>query len=171
MGSNISGDPFLRIYTLGASLGYHFTEYFSAHVFGAKAFVSPSSALSTLQNDLQTTTNTNPLKFLYGAEVRGSLLYGKLSLVGEIILYLDAYLVAGGEMIGTTSGNNPAPFVGIGSQIHVSQLFSLNLDYRFMAYSEKIIGQVPGVNGNLGQDLGNRTNTSGMVTLGISFLF
>jgi outer membrane beta-barrel protein len=130
--NNVSGDPFLSVYTLGGSLGYHFTEFFSTHLFAWNAFVSPSSALLTLQNDLKSTTNTNQPKFFYGAEFKGSFIYGKLSIIGEFIAYFDAYLTAGTGMIGTESGNNPALFFGLGQQIHVSKVFSLNVDYRYL---------------------------------------
>jgi outer membrane beta-barrel protein len=167
--NNVSGDPFLSVYTLGGSLGYHFTEFFSTHLFAWNAFVSPSSALLTLQNDLKSTTNTNQPKFFYGAEFKGSFIYGKLSIIGEFIAYFDAYLTAGTGMIGTESGNNPALFFGLGQQIHVSKVFSLNVDYRYLVYNETIVGKVQGA--NLGKELGIRTNISGVVTLGISMLF
>lgn len=170
-GGKLSGDPFLSTYTLGGSVGFHLTEYFSVHAFGWKAFVSPSSALLTLQNDLKTTANTNEPRSFIGGEARGSLLYGKLSLMGLAILYFDAYITGGAGRLGTESGGNFAYFVGIGQQIHVSQLFSVNLDYRFMQYQETIIGKVSGTNGNLGQSLGARTNQSGVVTLGVSLFF
>jgi outer membrane beta-barrel protein len=165
-GGKLSGDPFLSTFSVGGSAGFYFSEYLSAHAFAWKAFVSPSSALSTLKNDLNTTTNTNEPRSFFGGELRGSLLYGKLSLIGQAILYFDAYITAGLGSIATESGSNLGYFLGIGQQIHVSQLFAVNLDYRFMQYDETIIGKVPGA--SYGQTLGNRTNQSGMVTLGVS---
>lgn len=162
---SLNGDPFLSSYTLGASLGFHFSEYFSIHGFGWKAFVSPSSALNTLQGDLNTTANTNEPRSFFGGEIRGSLLYGKLSLSGLAILYFDAYLCGGAGSMSTESGNNLAGFIGIGQQIHLSQLFSLNLDYRFLRYNETILGKTPA---NKGQNLGERTNMGGVVTGSIS---
>jgi outer membrane beta-barrel protein len=162
---SLNGDPFLSSYTLGASLGFHLSEYFSVHSFGWKAFVSPSSALTTLQGDLKTTANTNEPRYFVGGEARGSLLYGKLSLSGLAILYFDAYLCGGAGSMGTESGSNLAMFFGIGQQIHLSQIFSLNLDYRFLKYNETIVGKTPS---NLGQNLGERTNMGGVVTGSLS---
>lgn len=167
-GASLSGDPFLTAYTLGATLGFHFSEFLSLHAIYWNAFVSPSSALTTLQSELGTTTNTNQPKNYLGGEARASLLYGKLSLLGAAILYFDAYFSLGAGRISTESGNDFLASVGVGQQIHLSKTFSLNVDYKLLRYDETILGKVPGPTGNLGQNLGTRVNLSSAVTLGIS---
>lgn len=165
-GSNISGDPFLTTYAFGASLGYHVSEFLGFHVSYWKASVSPSSALKTLESQLSTTTNTNEVKDFLLGEGRASLLYGKLSLLGEFILYFDAYFSLGAGRISTESGKNLLVSAGIGQQIHLSQTFAINIDYRILWYKETIVGKVPGP--TFGQNLSERTNTSNAITLGVS---
>lgn len=165
-GSNIAGDPFLTTYAFGASLGYHLSEFLALHVSYWKASVSASSALKTLESQLATTTNTNEVKDFILGEGRASLLYGKLSLLGEFILYFDAYFSLGAGRISTESGKNLLISAGIGQQIHLSQTFAINIDYRLLFYKETIVGKVPGP--TLGQALSERNNTSNAITLGVS---
>ena len=169
-GGNLNGDPFLSVITVGASLGFHFSEFFALHVLYWKASVSPSSALKTLQTELNTTANTNEPKSFLGLDARASLLYGKLSLLGAAILYFDSYLSVGAGTLKTESGNYLGISGGFGQQIHLSRAFSINIDYRVIWYKEKIVGKVvgPPPTGNLGADLGTRSNLSNSITLGFS---
>ena len=167
-GGNWNGDPFLSTYTLGLNLGYHFTEYLSVHAMGMRIFNSPSSALNTLTSDTSVTANTIETRSLIGGEVRGSLLYGKLSLLGEAILYFDAFVSIGGARVGTEFSGSFGQFVGIGQQIHISQLLSVNIDYRFIHYNADAYGKNKA---NYGKYLGSRSLTAGLVTLGVSGMF
>jgi outer membrane beta-barrel protein len=163
---SLNGDPFLSSYAFGATLGFHFSEFFAFHLVGWDASVTPSSALKLLQQQLNTTANTNQPKWYFGGEARASVLYGKLSLLGMAILYFDAYFSGGLGVIATETGNNVLGSLGIGQQIHLSRLISLNADFKLMYYRETIIGKAPG---DLGQNLGVRTNLCNMVTLSLSF--
>ena len=167
-GAKLNGDPFLTTNTLGGSLGYHFSEYLSLHALGWKAFVSNSSALTELISQLGTTTNTNPVNSFFAGELRASVLYGKLSLLGKLILYFDANLSAGAGSISTSSGRDFAYFFGIGQQIHVSHLFSINIDYRFLLYNETIPAAFATQNIPVGGAVGTRSNLSGLTTLSFS---
>jgi outer membrane beta-barrel protein len=162
----MNSDPFLSVTSLGGSLGYSLTEYLGLQLYGWQASTKPSSALLTLQRDLNTTANTNEPRSYWGGEARASLLYGKLSFIGTAILYFDAHLSAGLGSIRTESGTSFTQTAGIGQQIHLNQLMSLNLDFRYLHYSERIVGKT--VN-DAGRFLGERSNTSTTVTLGISF--
>src|ERR1700745_433410 len=42
LGGIANTDPMLTVWTLGSRVGYHFSEYFSLHLIGWKAFSSPS---------------------------------------------------------------------------------------------------------------------------------
>jgi outer membrane beta-barrel protein len=165
--ANVDGDPFLSTHSLGVSLGYNFTEYFAVRALGWKNWNSSSSALTTLQNQTGTTANTNPAQYFYGTEAVGSVMYGKLSLLGNAIIYFDAHVTGGLGNTKTASGNDFTQYIGIGQSIYVTRSMALNLDYRFMHYGETVIGQNTN---NFGQDLGNRSNTSGLVSVGVTFL-
>jgi len=165
-GGNLNGDPFLSTFMAGASLGFHFSEFFALHAIYWSPSVNASSALKTLETDLNTTANTNkPLSFI-GLDGRASILYGKLSLLGAAILYFDSYFSLGVGQMKTESGTNFSVSGGFGQQIHLSRVFSINIDYRVLWYKERIIGKVPSV--NLGTDLGTRSNLSNAITLGFS---
>ena len=139
---SVAGDPFLSIYSVGASVGFHLSEFFALHAVAWKALVNPSSALTTLQSPpTSATANTNAPSSYIGGEFRGSLLYGKLSLMGAAIVYFDAYLSVGAGSISTESGSDALVSVGIGQQIHLSRLVALNLDFKQLYYSETILGK------------------------------
>lgn len=167
-GGALSGDPFLSTYTLGLTAGYHFSEFFALHLVGWKAIVSPSAALKTLQQQLNTTANTNEPRFYFGPEARASVLYGKLSLLGAAILYFDAYFSLGGGIVSTESGSSGAVTAGVGQQIHVSRTVSLDLAYKFLWYHETVLGKLPS---NFGQPVSKRGNLSSELSLGISIFF
>ncbi len=167
-GGTLSGDPFLSMVRYGGSLGFHFTEFLSLHLMYWEASVTPSSALEELEKSTKQTANTNYPKSYMGVEGRASILYGKLSLMGAAILYFDSFFSVGAGSIKTESGSNLLLSGGVGQQIHFSKVVSLNLDYKLLYYNEKIVGKVAGVTGNLGTDLGNRTNFSSAVTVSLS---
>jgi outer membrane beta-barrel protein len=166
----IYGDPFLSTQTLTASVGYYFDELRSVHLLASKAFVGPSSALTTLQNQLGTTTNTNEPQYYLAGEAHASIFYGKVSLLGLAILHFDAYVSAGLGMMSTQSGNDLLVLAGIGQLLHITRTIGVSLAYKLLWYRETIIGKVGGTDGNLGQNLGTRSNLSSEMLVGVSFL-
>jgi outer membrane beta-barrel protein len=168
LAGSVSTDPFLSVRNVGGFLSYHLTEYFSVGALGWKYLVSPSSALSTLQQLKNVTANTNEPKNFLGGEAAFSPVYGKLSILGQSIMYFDTQLVAGGGMTATETGSYVTPFLGLGGQVYLSKLMTLRLDYRLSGYSENI--QQKNLDGTLGAVLDSRLNLSGVVTLGLTFL-
>jgi outer membrane beta-barrel protein len=166
-GAILATDPFLDVYGVGGSLGYHFNEFWALHVFGWKANVSDSAALNTLRATGQDANVNRPESF-YGAEVGASILYGKLSLLGKKILYYDFHLLGGAGMTKTDSGTYFTPSIGLGQQIYLAEWVSLRVDYRLMPYKEKIIEQVKLV--GRGTVVEERTNWTNAVTLGVTFM-
>lgn len=169
LGGIVATDPFLDVKAAGATFGYHFSEFFSAHLLYAKYFVKGSSALTYLNNDIGARANTNEPRYFAGGEGRASLIYGKLSLLGKSIIYYDFHFTAGVGQTGTESGNYITPYLGLGQQVYLSKSTSLMIDYRLMRYNEDIIEKVKPK--TLGQVQGNRTNWSNAITIGLSFLF
>lgn len=163
----VSSDPFLKTQLLGGSIGYHVNEYFSVHALGWKHFVSGSTALKTFEETLGATTNNNPPRSYLGVEALGSLIYGKLSLIGQSILYYDLHFSAGVGAMGTESGTSLSPSLGIGQQIHLSEKVSLRFDYRLQYYRETLTEKV--ITPKLGQVIGQRDNWSNTVTLGVQY--
>lgn len=173
-GGVVSTDPFLSVYSLNASLGYHFSEYLSVAVFGVKYFVGPSSALELLQspypNGIGTGTNTNEPKWYVGGEVMGSLLYGKLSVIGKAIIHYDFHLIGGLGVMSTESGNYATPSVGVGQAFFITRNITLRTDYRLMIYNETILQKVSSNTSPPGTPIGTRVNYSNSISVGLSFL-
>lgn len=180
-------DPFINVYTLNATFGYHIDEYFSTHLVWAKALSSTSSALSTLSTiGSGYTTNYNAPGSLFLVEGNASFLYGKLSLFSKSIIYYDMYLSGGLGRINTESaplrsaGNGYAAGatlsqsfltenIGIGQRFYLSKMTSIRFDYRLMHFSETLIeSQSPTASG---VNAGTRSNWSHSITLGVDILF
>lgn len=168
-GGIISSDPFLSTKHLGGSAGYYFNDYFALHAIGWKSAASGSAALKTFESDAGFTANTNHPKSFYGVQASGDFLYGKLSLLGKMIIYFDLHVRGGLGSTQTESGNYLTPFVGLGPQIHLNKRISLSFDYRMMRYRENIVGKAPGA--NYGKVVGNRVNYTDVISLGLTFSF
>jgi outer membrane beta-barrel protein len=179
-GAVVATDPFLSVYAPGLTLGYHLSEYIAIQALYIKDFVGPSSALSTLQKDLTSqnsgnstgaNTSTNPPRYYAGGEVVGSILYGKLSVLGQAIIYYDMNVLLGVGMTDTQNGNYVTEHVGLGQQVYLSKRLSVKFDYRLMHYTETIYDTViPLGAAGYHADLGNRANWTNVFALGVSFL-
>lgn len=168
-GGLISSDPFLSTKHLGGSAGYYFNDYFALHAVGWKSQATGSAALKTFEGDAGFTANTNKAKSFYGVQASGDFLYGKLSLLGQMIIYFDLHVRGGLGRTQTESGSYLTPFVGLGPQIHLNKRISLSFDYRLMRYQENIVGKAPGA--NYGKVVGNRVNYTDVISLGLTFSF
>jgi outer membrane beta-barrel protein len=168
-GGFVTTDPFLNVKNVGGQFGYHFSEYISAHLLYWHDYPTSSSALVTFQQTEGATANTNPPRNYYGGEIEGSILYGKLSLVGQKIIYYDMHLIGGVGMMNTDNGNFVTPNVGIGQQIYINKNLALRIDYRLMAYHEAIYEKV--ITPELGQLDGYRWNWTNAITIGFDILF
>ncbi len=167
-GGSLSSDPFLSVNTYGGRIGYHFNQTWSINAIGWKANVSNSDAFNQYNVIAGAPViNTNKPKSFYGLEIDTNLLYGKLSLLGSAIIYVDIFVFGGGGLTDTESGSYFTPFVGIGQKIFLSQLLSLQLDYRIMQYNETIKSKAAAT---LGQTVGTRNNTTNVISLGLSFI-
>lgn len=168
-GGILATDPFLSVKNYGLKVGFNFSEYFGAHILYWRDSVSPSSALQTFEETLKATTNYNAPSSFFGAEVNGSFLYGKLSVIGKAIIYYDLHLTAGIGSTSTESGKYLTPYLGIGQQVYLSKWFSLRMDYRIMTYREVILERV--VPTKIGTSYPPRTNWVNSIELGFDFLF
>lgn len=156
-GGKIGTDPFLSVMSAGGTLGYYFSEYFALQALVYKAFTSKSTAYATLRSQ-GLDTSTNNLNSFYGIEGNASPVYGKLSLLGEMIIYYDLYFLLGAGFTSTYYGNYFTPSIGVGQLIYLNKFWAVNMDFRYMPFSETL----PGV--------GSRANHSTHVSLGLTFL-
>ena len=160
----LASDPFLSINSVGVSLGYHFSQYFSVHALAWRTATSSSQALKDFQAGAPNAhVYPNDPQHFYGLEFDQNFLYGKASLFGSAIIYVDLFLLGGVGIMQTDTGNDFTPFLGIGQQIYLNQWMALRLDYRLMKYSESVKTQNSGYK--------DRSNTTDAVTLGVSFFY
>jgi outer membrane beta-barrel protein len=134
-----SDDPFQSQKTMGLSAGYHLSEFLSLHGFYATVSASNNQAYTAA---LAATGNTiypdiNPTKSVYGAEARASLIYGKLSLLGNAIVYYDLNVAAGLSQHQATVGSSTGYFVGLGQQFYLNKTLFLTVDYRMLFHTDK----------------------------------
>lgn len=163
----LTTDPFLAVSTVGARGAYHFNETYSVGFLLWKDLVSPSTALETFEDTLGATTNNNPPSGYLGVEGAASLAYGKLSLLGQKIIYYDLHVLAGAGATDTESGIYFTPHLGLGQQVFLMDRMSLRVDYRAQYYRETIIEKV--ITPRLGEIVGERNNWSHSIQLGVSF--
>jgi outer membrane beta-barrel protein len=178
LGGMINSDPFVSTQNLGARLGYHFNEYFSAHILAWKSWARPSSTQNNLLgsgesiNQIGTALNTDYANYYYGGEFQASLLYGKLSLLGAAIIHYDLHLLAGLGATGTESGTDFTQHIGVGQQFYVSKSTSIVIDYRLMHYNNMLINKSDTANDYLGVIPGSNTSSwSNVFTIGFGILF
>ena len=158
----LSTDPFLSVHSIGGSIGYHFSQYLSLHAVAWKAAVSPSDAYRAFEAQAASTAtlNTNPPKSFYGLQGNFNFLYGKASLFGHAIIYVDLFILGGLGVTDTSTGNDITPFIGIGQKIHLNRYMALDLDYRIMHFNESV---------NNNGVMQGRSNNTDAINLGISF--
>ncbi len=162
-------DPFLSVKQVGASAGFHLNEYISFHALWWKYIADDSSALKTFKETLGATTNTNIPNWYLGGEVAGSILYGKLSVVGKAIIYYDMHLLGGGGVTQTESGLFGTVSGGIGQQVYLNRWISLSVDYRLQWYREAILEKT--IPARMGQLQGYRNNWNNTINLGVNVLW
>jgi len=134
-----SDDPFIDHKTIGLSLGFHLNEFISVHGF----YASISSATNAAYAQASEATgnvifpDTNPGKSVMGAEARASLIYGKLSLLGNSIVYYDLNVAAGFSQHTATVGSSVGYFAGLGQQFYLNRTVFITVDYRMLFHSDK----------------------------------
>jgi outer membrane beta-barrel protein len=167
-GGLISSDPFLKVNHFGGRIGYHLNSIWSFYALGWTTKVKGSDAFIKYNEvaDAPKISTNEPRSFI-GGEVDTNLLYGKLSVLGSMIIYVDVFLLGGAGVTKTETGSYFTPFIGLGQKIFLSQHFSLQLDYRIMQYNETIKSKVAA---NAGTVLGTRSNTTDAISLGLSFI-
>ncbi len=171
--------PFYTNYFLGAKLGYHFTESWSAHASFAAGFASPNGSTTICTRDTCSQAENaklyqvpGRLKAIGGVEVAWAPVYGKLNLFAEQVMHFDLSLFAGPDWISydqVLSGSQAGPpastssiggHVGVGVRIFLSRVLAARLELKDYVYSAEI--------GNLGE---RRLQYPLVFNLGLSFFF
>jgi outer membrane beta-barrel protein len=161
-------DPFLSLRPLAAFAGYNFNEFVGVNFNYMKVYSKASNALIKLREGLKEANTVIPYRFM-GGEVTGSLLYGKLSLLGQKIIYYDLYLTGGAGQMKVETGNPFALTMGLGQRFYINRWFSLKADYKAIRYVETIVEKE--VNPELHTVVGRRPNWTHTIVVGVDVLF
>ena len=95
----IINDPFHYHFMFSGQLGYHFSEYLGAEIFGGYVWGPNRKVTNDLKKNLSiNVTNVVFPKWLYGLSFKWSPFYGKFGGVGASILPFDMYFSVGGGM-------------------------------------------------------------------------
>jgi outer membrane beta-barrel protein len=149
-------DPFLSTSLVGGNAGYSFNEFWALSLIGWSYNAKASNALKVLRAGGKE-ANTIDTDWYGGAEVTGSFLYGKLSLLGRKIVYYDMHVSAGSGVTRTENDDASTSFsVGIGQRFYITKWLSLKMDYRFQTYNateveKEITAKLGDVNGVIRQ--------------------
>lgn len=163
-------DPFLSVKNAGGSIGYHFNTFYSLHFLYWKYLVSDSTAAESFaRSNFGAKAATNPPKSFMAAQLNGNLIYGKLSVIGKVIIYFDLFVFGGAGIHSAQNGNSIAPFIGIGQRVHLDKHLGIRLDYRLMRYSENVVSLVDVSTGET--QTVPRTTMQESVNLGLSYFF
>jgi outer membrane beta-barrel protein len=161
-------DPFLSLKPVGANLGFHFSEFFGAEALYWNLRSSPSAALAKLRETEKEANTVVPKNFV-GGNLTASFLYGKLSLLGQAIIYYDMHLSGGGGVVETENNRSAAFTAGIGQRYFLTDWLSLRLDYRALGYTEQI--KEKEITARLGEVVGTRKNYTHTILLGLDLMF
>ena len=171
-------DAFFSKYMAGAKLGYHFNEYFALAVTGSFGTSSTTGSTSVCRVN-QGCTPAEPwrlyqvpgdIKWIVGAELAFSPVYGKLNVFAEKAIHFDLSLLGGADLISyrdvvvPASSSTPAPgnatspggHLGVGGRVFFARFMAFRLELKDYIYS---VPHLP--SGNLQTQL--------MVEAGLSF--
>lgn len=136
-----SDDAFQDQKTMGLSLGYHFNEFFSMHGFYSSISASNNQAYAAATEAANGNATLvpviNPGKSVMGLEARGSLIYGKLSLLGSKIFYYDFNTAIGLTQHAAKDGSSIGYFFGLGQQFFLSRQWFVGVDWRLLFHTDK----------------------------------
>lgn len=166
-GGMAMSDPFLTLRPWSGSFGYNFNEFFALNAYGGKISSRASNALVTLREG-EKEANTVIPKNYWGVEGMGSLLYGKLSLMGASIIYYDFYVTGGAGSFKTEWDRSLSLSAGVGQRFYVTRWLSLKVDYKALRYKETVKEKEK--ESEIGQVIGTRTNWTHTLMFGLDFL-
>ncbi|HTP25642.1 MAG TPA: outer membrane beta-barrel domain-containing protein [Anaeromyxobacteraceae bacterium] len=148
-------DAFFTKYMGGLKVGYHLNEYFSFGLTGLFGGTSPTGSTSvcpagqSCQPATSQQLNQVPgdIKWITGAELAFSPVYGKLNLFAEKAVHFDLSILGGADLVGyrnvVKSGQSGTPgtatsaggHVGVGARIFLARFMALRVEVKDVIYS------------------------------------
>ena len=150
-------DAFYSKYLLAAKVGYHFSEYLSVAVTGAAGLTSTTGSTTVCPNnapcrpaaDWELYRVPGQIRWMAGAELAWSPIYGKLNLFAEKAIHFDLSLLGGADLISyrgvvpDATAASPAPgnatavggHLGVGARIFLASSVALRLELKDVVYA------------------------------------
>jgi outer membrane beta-barrel protein len=172
----------------GLRLSYHIHEYFGVQVVGgymqsfdrnATSLLTDDSSNGGLEIDPDFIKNAE-LQWMAGADFVFYPVYGKFSLMSDLIAHYDAGIYVGAAAVGLANGDiGPAPDLGVFGNIYINKWLSVRADFMYYALiaTDKRQDPAAGVTGTdvtggvagLDQRGGTLVRHNYFITLGLSF--
>ena len=151
-------DAFFSKYLAGGKLAYHLSEYFSVGVNGVFALANSATGSTNVcqgnagcqpAQQVQLYQVPGYLKWVAGAEVAFSPIYGKLNLFAEKAVHFDLSVFAGADLVGyrdvlaasaVLGGSQPSDassiggHLGLGARIFLARSVALSLEVKDLFY-------------------------------------
>jgi outer membrane beta-barrel protein len=187
-------DAFLKKYTGGLKVGWHFTEFLSVAgsfamgttVASGSAVVCPANQGCHPASKAQLWQVPGAMRMVGGLEVAWAPVYGKLNLAAEQVLHFDLALLAGADYISADevlardaaealaiAGGTPSAkgtvggHVGVGVRIYLNRFMAIRLDFKDYVYAVKVPNWIEGAGNQPRTDVQNQL----CFELGLSFFF
>jgi outer membrane beta-barrel protein len=154
-------DAFFTKYMGGLKLDYHVTEYVSfgaSGLFGTTGTTGSTTVCPTNQpchpaSQDQLNQVPGEIKWIAGAEVAFSPVYGKLNLFAEKALHFDLSILGGADLVnyrdvlglGAAAGASPGTVstvgghLGVGARVFLARFMALRLGVKELVYSVKAL--------------------------------
>jgi outer membrane beta-barrel protein len=123
-------DPFYDHVIFEAALTYHALEWLAVSGVG-DYFLTTNADVPVAGGAAQQHPNVDHPTYSGRLELLFSPLYGKLSLFAESVIHFDAYLIAGGGLVGLSrTGSAPVGVVGLGQHFFFQKWLALRIELR-----------------------------------------
>lgn len=161
--NGILNDKFFTSVGLSGRLGYHFTERLGIELLVMVWATGERDVTTSLKNSGVITTNFVSPQNYYGADIRWTPVYGKMSFLNNKITTFDLYFSAGAGITNTNQGGSePTIHLGTGQVFAITKSAAFRWDFSWNFYNAK-----SGVAGAQQNSLYNNL----FLTLGASFFF
>jgi outer membrane beta-barrel protein len=162
--NGILNDKFFTSVGLNGRLGYHFTERLGVELLVMILATGERDVTKSLRQErgVVTTNFVSPQNY-YGADIRWTPVYGKMSFLNNKITTFDLYFSAGAGITNTNQGGSePTIHMGTGQVFAITKSAAFRWDFSWNFYNAK-----SGVAGAQQNSLYNNL----FLTLGASFFF
>ena len=142
-GSTELGDALVNHLVADAGLTFHLSQRWAIGVSGLKAWGERQDSFTAVQDDFGLFPERSMMQAAGLAEVQFSPVFGKFSSFGLAVVQMDAYLIAGGGLVRTTTVEDlkPAGLIGFGLRIHTLRAMTLSLEIRDLLFTEGFVAR------------------------------